>query len=214
MADSQRLNQFKVKHFTREDIDALHKYERIQLINSCPGLKSANLIGTVSDTGQFNCAIFSSVIHMGSNPPMIGYITRPARVERHTFTNIKQTGVYTINAITNKMIVAAHQTSAKYPQDVSEFEAVGLKHQKRDCSAAPFVADSPISIALKLVESHHIAANDTVLIVGEVTDLFVDESLLRSDMSIDLEAAQVVGIGGVDAYHQVELIKRFGHATV
>lgn len=203
-----------MQHFTRADIDNLHKYERIQLINSCPGFKSANLIGTISANGNENCAIFSSVIHMGSNPPMIGYLTRPARVERNTFTNIKETGYYTINAITKSMIEAAHQSSAKYPADVSEFEAVGLKSQYRDCCPAPFVAESPISMALKLVESHHIQANDTILIVGEITDLFINEDILRDDKSLNLQEADIVTIGGVDAYHSAELIQRFEHATL
>lgn len=46
-------------HYSEEDIEDLDKLFRINLINSCTGYKSANLIGTKSDEGIPNVAIFS-----------------------------------------------------------------------------------------------------------------------------------------------------------
>lgn len=62
--------------YQREDIDNLEKIFKINLINSCSGFKSANLLGTISDEGVSNVAVFSSVIHLGSNPPTLGFILR------------------------------------------------------------------------------------------------------------------------------------------
>ena len=84
---------------TRTDIDAMEKLYRINLINSCSGYKSANLIATQSSDGFTNVAVFSSVTHLGSNPPLLGFVTRPAFVPRNTYENIKETGIYTINHI-------------------------------------------------------------------------------------------------------------------
>ncbi|MEM6687604.1 MAG: flavin oxidoreductase, partial [Bacteroidota bacterium] len=49
---------------TRTDIDTMEKLYRINLINSCSGYKSANLIGTKSTDGFTNVAVFSSVTHL------------------------------------------------------------------------------------------------------------------------------------------------------
>ena len=53
------------------------KIYRLNLINSVTGYKPANLIGTKSRGGISNLAIFSSVVHLGSKPPLIGIVTRP-----------------------------------------------------------------------------------------------------------------------------------------
>ena len=58
-------------HFNQEKLDSLHKIFKINLINSCSGYKPANLIATVSKKGVENVAIFSSVVHVGSNPPIL-----------------------------------------------------------------------------------------------------------------------------------------------
>jgi len=88
-----------MKIFDQKDIENLHHLYRINLINSCSGYKSANLIGTQSKDGQTNLAVFSSVMHLGSNPPLIGFILRPDNVPRHTYENIMETGVYTVNHV-------------------------------------------------------------------------------------------------------------------
>jgi len=64
-------------HLRRQDFDDLDHLYRINLMNSCSGFKSANLIGTKSNDGIPNVAVFSSVTHLGSNPPLLGIVFRP-----------------------------------------------------------------------------------------------------------------------------------------
>jgi flavin reductase (DIM6/NTAB) family NADH-FMN oxidoreductase RutF len=64
-------------HITNRDIQKLDKIKRLNLINSITGIKPANLIGTVDETKNSNLAIFSSIVHLGSNPPLIGMVIRP-----------------------------------------------------------------------------------------------------------------------------------------
>ena len=82
-----------MKNLSKEDFDDLQKFYRINLINSCTGYKSANLIGSISKDGVENVAVFSSITHLGSNPAMLGYILRPTTVPRNTYKNIKETGL-------------------------------------------------------------------------------------------------------------------------
>ena len=65
--------------FSSSDISNLDKIDRLKLINSITGLKPANLIGTKSLNGNTNLAIFSSIIHIGSNPPLIAFVTRTSK---------------------------------------------------------------------------------------------------------------------------------------
>ena len=119
-------------HFTKAQIDALEKHTRTHLINSLSGYKSANLIGTQDLQGNTNLSIVSSVIHLGAHPPLVGMIMRPHSVPRHTFENILQSGVYTINQVNKSIYKQAHQTSARYDKEESEFDATGLTPQYFD----------------------------------------------------------------------------------
>ena len=58
-------------YFSKKDIINASRIHRLNLINSITGIKPANLIGTISKDGHTNLAIFSSVIHLGSNPALI-----------------------------------------------------------------------------------------------------------------------------------------------
>ena len=112
-----------MQHFSKENIDALAIRYKNNLINSISGYKSANLIGTKNKTGNTNLAIFNSVVHLGSNPALLGFILRPTTVPRHSYQNMKETGVFTINHISKDQIEDAHHTCLLYtspsPRDLS-----------------------------------------------------------------------------------------------
>lgn len=195
--------------FTRTDIDDLGKIYRINLINSLSGYKSANLIGSVSPNGEENVAVFSSVIHLGSNPPLLGFILRPNTVPRNTYENIKDTGVYTINHIAEPFLKEAHHTSAKYKKGISEFEMTALNPHYMDDFRAPFVQNSPVKIAMKYVEEYHIKANNTIMMVGEVLFFEAEDTLLEDDGFLNLSKGKVATINGLDGYAVPSLHSRF-----
>ena len=126
-------------HYTRKDIDQMEKIFRLNLINSCTGYKSANLIGTQSADGKTNLAVFSSITHLGSNPPLIGFVLRPTTVPRDSYRNIKASSLFTVNHIHHDTVADAHHTSAKYPEDVSEFSKTDFEPEYIDGFAKGFV---------------------------------------------------------------------------
>lgn len=186
--------------FNKEILANLDHLYRINLINSTSGFKSANLIGTKSKYGYENVAIFSSVTHIGSNPPLLGFFCRPTTVSRNTYSNIKETGCYTINHIQESIIEEAHHTSAKYNGDISEFDKTNLTPQYKDDCIAPYVKDAPVQLQMKFIEEYHIKANDTILVIGEIHKLYIKEKLLEEDGLINLCKANIATINGLDTY--------------
>ncbi|MDA0315948.1 MAG: flavin reductase [Bacteroidetes bacterium] len=196
-------------HLKRQDFEELDHIFRINLINSCSGFKSANLIGTKSNLGIPNVAVFSSVTHLGSNPPLLGVIFRPVTdVPRNTYENIKETGQFTINHIDASIINDAHHTSAKYDKDVSEFDITGLEEEYKNGWHAPFVKNAPIQMALTYCEEYKIKANGTIQLIGEIKDLFIKSDLLEKDGFINLSKANIVAINGLDGYAVPKLKER------
>lgn len=202
-------------HLTKEDIEQTDKVKRLNLVNAITGIKPANLIGTVSPQGQTNLAIFSSVVHLGSSPALLGFVTRPlGEVPRHTYANIVESGVYTINAIPQDRVEQAHYTSAKFDASVSEFERCGFKTEYIQGFEAPFVAESPIKIGMKLVEQIPIKLNGTILMVGSVEHLIINSELVDGNGYLDLPKGKVAGIGGLNTYYGFEQIGQFPYARV
>ena len=120
------------KQFDFDGLMALEQRYRAAFINSLGGFKSVVLLGTKNNDGQTNLAIFNSLFHIGANPPLCGLIVRPDSVERHTFENIMQTGFYTVNHIKPEFYENAHQTSARYPREVSEFDTTQLSAEYKN----------------------------------------------------------------------------------
>ncbi len=200
-------------HIDRKGINELDKIKRINLINSITGIKPANLIGTCDKNGNTNLAIFSSVIHLGSNPPLVGMISRPeGEVERHTIENIKSIGYYTINHVPVDKIEHAHYTSAKFSKSETEFEKCDFKEYYADGFSAPFVAESPIKFGLELKQIIPIELNNTILIIGEVAHIITDDNLLSSEYYMDLQRSKSVGISGLNSYYSLERINSFPYA--
>jgi len=177
--------------FSLKDINALEHLYKINLINSSSGFKSANLIGTRSKDGNENVAVFSSVTHVGSNPPLLGFFCRPTTVTRNTYANIKETGVYTINHIHENIIEDAHHTSAKYDANISEFEMTDLASEYKNECFAPFVKKAPVQMEMKFIEEYHIKSNDTILVIGEIQGLYIQDDLMHKDGYIDLAKANI-----------------------
>ena len=89
-----------MQHFNLEDIKAFSKIYRLNMINSVTGYKSANMIGTKSNSGRENVAIFSSITHLGSDPALLHFTLRPNTVPRDTYKNIKEKYLTNFNIIT------------------------------------------------------------------------------------------------------------------
>lgn len=178
----------------------MHHLYRINLINSCSGYKSANLIGTKSSDLISNVAVFSSVTHLGSDPSLLGFFLRPTTVIRNTYQNIKDTGVFTINHIHELNLEEAHHTSAKYDASISEFDATTLEEEYKENFFAPFVKHSPVQMAMTYAEEYHIRANNTILLVGEIKELFIQDHLLQKDGFINLSEANIAAVNGLDGY--------------
>lgn len=202
--------------FTAEDLPNLDQNHRRNLLNLVSGIKSAQLIGTFNKEGIANLGVFNSVVHIGADPFLLGFIQRPLTVERQTYSNIKYHGVYSLNAISKGIYQQAHQCSAKYDDGVSEFESTGLTEKSVANFNAPFVHESPIQMGLRLVEELPIKANGCVLVIGQVEYLWIDDAvnMLTSDGFLNLAELDIIGIGGLDSYYQTTLLERLPFARV
>lgn len=201
-----------MKQFSLSDLQSMERFTRANFINSLTGFKSASLIGSIDKSGNTNLGIFSSIVHIGSDPALVGYINRPRKAAPHTLSNIETTGVYTINHIRESFIGHAHQTSAKYQEGVSEFGEVGLTPEFHPFVTAPFVKESKVKYSLALKEIIPIIHNDTFFVIGAIQHIILDGAFQEPDGFLDLQKAGTICSNGIDSYYKTSFLARYAYA--
>jgi flavin reductase (DIM6/NTAB) family NADH-FMN oxidoreductase RutF len=200
--------------FSIADLPSLDRFTRANFINTLSGFKSLSLIGTVNAEGVSNLAVFSNIVHLGADPALIGFVNRPMAAAPHTLSNIQETGFYTVNLVTESMYKQAHQTSAKYPDGVSEFEMTGLTPEFKEGCTAPFVAESPVQYVLKLEQVIPIELNGTYFVIGSLQSAYVTAGIQEEDGFLDLAKAGIITSLGTSGYYKTEKIDNLPYAKV
>ncbi len=196
----------------KEAIEHYEKLYRTTFINSLAGFRQAVLVGTRSEDGYANLAIFNSLIHLGANPALFGLMSRPGTVQRDTLQNILETGAYTLNYIPASYYKQAHQTSARYDRNISEFVKTGFHEVYQPGFAAPFVEESPVKIAMKFEEKVDIPISGTVLLIGSILQVELDNSMVNPEGFVELSAGEIVISQGLDAYFISQELGRLAYA--
>lgn len=192
------------------DLNDMESRPRAELVNSLSGFKSPVLVGSVSDGGVHNLSIVSSLMHLGSSPALMGIVLRPPGEYAHTFKNIKATGQFTISHIHSDIVKQSHRCSAKYPEHISEFEAVGLTPNIYPSKnwKAPAVDESYIRMGLvlnKIIE----LPNKCNLVIGDVdwiemNPLACDKNRVKFDLNN-------ICILGVYEYYKTSHLMKLGY---
>jgi flavin reductase (DIM6/NTAB) family NADH-FMN oxidoreductase RutF len=197
---------------TNIELMEMEQRKRTNLINSIGGFKSLALIGTIDKLGRTNLAVFNSIVHISANPPLVGFITRPDSVERHTLSNILETGYYTINHVNQAIYKEAHQTSARYPKEVSEFDAADLMCEYKNEFMAPYVQQSFIQLGIQFKQRIDIEINGTSMLIGQIMKAYFPGNCWCEDGFVDIEKAQTITCSGLDSYHLTTRISRLSYA--
>lgn len=190
-------------HFSRPDDWAQHKSRDFAAwFSQLEGLRSPVAVGTRGSGGVANLAVFNSMTHIGSRPPYLALVFRPLTVERHSYDNLKATGVYTINHLPAARLDSLHATSAKYPREVSEFEACGLTPVD-SATGAPYVGEGTVGMQLRFEEEYFVRANDSVVVIGRVEELRLPKEASFAESRVDWAGLDGLVVNGLYHYYRV-----------
>lgn len=184
---------------------------RANLIQTALGFKAVMLMGTQNKEGINNLAIFNNLIHISANPPIIGVQFRPANMERHSLENLLANGYFSLNQIPETYWKEAHQTSAKYDAETSEFEACGFTPEFYNNLPAPMVAESPLSMVLKFQEQIPLGTTGVTLVLGQIEYLKSNTAPLP-DGFIEPTDNNIITSAGADGYYTAQKKGRLSYA--
>jgi flavin reductase (DIM6/NTAB) family NADH-FMN oxidoreductase RutF len=112
------------------------------------------------------------------------------------------------------MTQQAHRTSAKFPEEVSEFERCGFTPELIPGIQAPFVGESTLKMGLSLVSATEIPLNGTTLVIGKIIYLSIPDEFIDQAGELDLEHAHSAGISGLNTYYSLKKIGQYPYARL
>jgi flavin reductase (DIM6/NTAB) family NADH-FMN oxidoreductase RutF len=155
-------------------------------------------VSTVSRDGVRNLAPFSFFNAVCSNPPTVLFCTSVRDGDggqKDTLHNVRDTGVFIINMVTEALAEAMNITATELPPEVDEFERAGLTPAPGRVVNVPYVAESPIHFECRLNQIVPISAEPGggSIIIGTVVHMRFDETVFREGHYIDIAALKPVG---------------------
>ena len=163
---------------------------------------------TVNEDGTYNLAPFSFLGGVSSAPPMLAISVGSRRGQaKDTARNIERTGEFVVNLVTEAIAEKMNLTSGDWSYGESEFEVAGLTPAPSDLVAAPRVAESPVNMECKVVETLHPGHPSNHFIIGEVLRFHIDDTIMV-DGRADVRALKPIArLGGAEYAYVREIFE-------
>lgn len=188
-------------------VAALSKQEAYRLITGAVVPRPIAWVSTRAADGSCNLAPFSYFMALTESPPTIAVsIGRRRGDKKDSLRNIEASGEFVVNVVAEELAEAMNRCSGEYAPEVDEFEVAGLTPAPCDLVDAPRVAQSPINMECRLVQTVPIGSPQVAtLVIGEVVQFHVRDDLYREGM-IDQQRLRAIGrLAGNEYTRQGEL---------
>jgi flavin reductase (DIM6/NTAB) family NADH-FMN oxidoreductase RutF len=170
-------------------------------------------VSSVDLAGNPNLAPFSFFTAAAARPPHLVFspmIRSTDRGIKDTLHNVRATGEFVVNIVTQALAEAMNLTSTEFPAEVNEFEIAGLTPAPSTIVRPPRVSESPINFECRL--AHLIDLGDHPgggsVVIGEVVHVHISEQVLLGEDKIDLDALRPIGrLAGADYCRVTDLFQ-------
>ena len=160
---------------TRLDLDPVELGSRLYpWLTSVVVPRPIAWVSSQSAAGRDNLAPHSFFTIAGIEPAVVSFTSVG---EKDTLRNVLATGEFVVCACTEELIEQVNRTGTDFPEDISEFDAVGLTREGSLHVAPPRVAESPVAIECRLVDTRSFGT--CTVVFGEVVHVAIDEAVLR-----------------------------------
>ncbi len=160
---------------------------------------------TIDAKGNVNLSPFSFFNVFSANPPIL--IFSPARrgrdnTTKHTYENVLEVKEVVINIVNFAMVQQMSLSSTEYPKGTNEFTKAGLTAVPSEKVKPPRVAESPVQFECVVNEVVELGKEGGAgnLVICEVVNIHIDESILDENQIIDQQKIDTVARMGGNWY--------------
>jgi len=158
----------------------MEKTPHRQVYNLLIGLVAPRPIAWITSMdheGTLNAAPFSAYNYLCTDPPVvgIGVTNRPGHdaVPKDTARNIRRTGEFVINVVTEDLLQQMNITATDFPAGVNELEMAGLTTAPSALVKVPRIAQA--HAALECTELTTMEIGRSRIILGRVVAMYVED---------------------------------------
>lgn len=155
-------------------------------------------ISTLGQDGLANLAPYSFFNGVQDVPPMVMFSASGPKADstelKDSLTNIRDTGEFCVNIVSDDLKDAMNITSAHYPHDTDEFERAGLEKGTSRVINAPFVLASPVVMECKLHSITPLPGNGH-MVLGEAVCIHIDDQYLKDGLLDVIRYAPLARLG-------------------
>jgi flavin reductase (DIM6/NTAB) family NADH-FMN oxidoreductase RutF len=154
-----------------------------QVYNLLIGLVAPRPIAWVTSMdreGNLNAAPFSAYNYLCTDPPIVamGVTNRPGQdaLPKDTARNIRRTGEWVINVVTEDLLEKMNITATDFPAGVNELEMAGLSTAPSSIVKVPRIAEA--HAALECTEFTTMEIGRSRIILGRVVAMYVEDRFI------------------------------------
>ncbi len=178
------------------DFDTLSPQDRYKLLVSTVGPRPIAWVVTQDASGLVNAAPFSFFNAISGDPPLviIGIGGRKPGDAKDTGNNIRETGQFVVNMVSDANAQAMNVTAIDFPAGVDEIKEAGLTTVASVKIKPPRIAESPVAFECERFMNIDVGT-DRTLIIGRVLAVHVrDDAVLNAERCyIDNEKLDLIG---------------------
>jgi flavin reductase (DIM6/NTAB) family NADH-FMN oxidoreductase RutF len=138
------------------------------------------LVTSVSEEGQLNAAPFSAYNYLCTDPPVValGVMNRPDAkfVPKDTARNIRRTGEFVVNVVTEDLLQAMNICATDFPADVDELDMAKLTTAPSEIVKVPRIAQAHAALECRELTTMEIGRSRIIL--GQVVSMFVEDQFI------------------------------------
>ena len=137
-------------------------------------------ITSISEDGRLNAAPFSAYNYLCTDPPIIGIgvTDRPTAsfVPKDTARNIRRTGEFVVNVVTEDLAQQMNICATDFPSDVEELSMAGLTTAPSEVVKVPRIQQ--VHAALECREYTTMEIGRSRIILGRVVAIYIEDKFV------------------------------------
>jgi flavin reductase (DIM6/NTAB) family NADH-FMN oxidoreductase RutF len=165
-------------------------------------------VSTVDGEGQHNLAPFSFFSAVCANPPSLLFcpgIRGTDGSTKDTLNNVRATGEFVVNIVSEPLAEAMNLTAGEYPSEVDEFALAHLTPAPSVKVRAPRVAESLIQYECTLIQIVEVGdqPGGGSVVIGRIVYVHIRDEVMLGTDKIDVAKLQPIGRLAGNSYTRV-----------
>jgi flavin reductase (DIM6/NTAB) family NADH-FMN oxidoreductase RutF len=188
--------------FTTFAFDRLGPRERYKLLIGTVVPRPIAFVTTVGIDGAVNAAPYSFFNCLSADPAIValGVEYRRDGSSKDTARNIRDTGVFTVNIVSDAVLEAMNVCAVPFPPDVDELQLAGLHTVAGVAVASPRIAECRAALECRHFQTLHIGESREI-ILGEVLCVHLRSAIVDpATMHVDPVGLDAIGRMGGHGY--------------